>query len=79
MQLVSQSQDQIIIYCVTLFPVNVDDDRVKADWLEAEGQFQVKRIADHYGIYEHLFGYAFFIPRITLDIKVIGTEQNSNN
>lgn len=79
MQLVSRSQDQIIIYCVTLFPVNVDDDRVKADWLEAEGQFQVKRIADHYGIYEHLFGYAFFIPRITLDIKVIATEQNSNN
>lgn len=60
--------------------MNVDDDRVKADWLEAEGQFQVKRIADHYGIYEHLFGYAFFIPRITLDIKVIATEQtNSNN
>lgn len=51
--------------------VNVDVDRVKADWLEAEGQFQLKNIAQHYGVYEHLFGYAYFIPRIELDIKVI--------
>lgn len=50
--------------------MNVDVDRVKQDWLESEGQFQVKNIASHYGIYEHLFGYAYFIPRITLDIKV---------
>lgn len=52
------------------FLVQVNDDQVKADWLESEGQFQIKSIADHYGIYQHLFGYAYFIPRITLDIKV---------
>lgn len=45
---------------------------MKKDWLEAEGQFQVKKIAEHYGIYEHLFGFAYFLPRITLDIKVRG-------
>lgn len=52
------------------FLVNVDSDKVKEDWLESDGQFQIKSIAQHYGIYEHLFGYAYFIPRITLDIKV---------
>lgn len=50
--------------------MNVDDEQVKKDWLEMEGQFQVKKIAEHYGIYEHLFGLAYFLPRITLDIKV---------
>lgn len=54
-----------------LFLVNVDIKRVKEDWLEADGQFQIRSIAQHYGIYEHLFGYAFFLPRVNLDIKVI--------
>lgn len=45
-------------------------DRVKENWLESEGQFQIKSIAQHYGVYEHLFGYAYFLPRIPLDIKV---------
>lgn len=53
-----------------MFAVEVNSDQVKADWLESEGQFQVKKIAQHYGIYEHLFGYAYFVPRVTLDIKV---------
>lgn len=53
-----------------LFLVHVDTDAVKESWLESEGQFQIKSIAQHYGIYEHLFGYAYFVPRIRLDIKV---------
>lgn len=48
----------------------MNDEQVKRDWLESEGQFQVRKIAEHYGIYEHLFGFAYFLPRITLDIKV---------
>lgn len=58
--------------------MNVDDDQVKKDWLETDGQFQIKKIADHYGIYEHLFGYAYFVPRITLDIKVCMSESVTN-
>lgn len=54
--------------------VEVNNDRVKEDWLESEGQFQIRKIAQHYGIYEHLFGYAYFLPRITLDIKVKMTK-----
>lgn len=58
------------MFCCLLFLVNVNDEQVKKDWLESEGQFQVRKIAEHYGIYEHLFGFAYFLPRITLDIKV---------
>lgn len=50
--------------------MEVKVDEVYADWLKAEGQGQIKTIATHYGIYEHLFGYAFFLPRVQLDIKV---------
>lgn len=53
------------------FSVNVDADEVRKDWIEREGQFQIKSIASHYGIYEHLFGYAYFVPRVPLDIQVI--------
>lgn len=50
--------------------MNVDEEQVKNDWLESEGQFQIKTIAQFYGVYEHLFGFAYFLPRIQLDIKV---------
>lgn len=51
--------------------VDVDADEVRKEWIEQEGQFQIKSIASHYGIYEHLFGYAYFVPRVHLDIRVI--------
>lgn len=50
--------------------MNVDEEQVKNDWLESEGQFQIKTIAQFYGVFEHLFGLAYFLPRIQLDIKV---------
>lgn len=40
----------------------------KEEWLKTSGQYQIKTIADHYGIYEHLFGEAYFVPRIPLQI-----------
>lgn len=60
----------LLILVLLLISVNVDTDRVKRDWFESEGQFQIKSIAQYYGIYEHLFGYAYFVPKINLDIKV---------
>lgn len=52
----------------TTVEANVDE--VHADWLKSEGQAHIKTVATHYGIYEHLFGCAYFVPRIPLDIKV---------
>ncbi|VEN48228.1 unnamed protein product [Callosobruchus maculatus] len=35
----------------------------------------IKNIADHYGVFEHLFGDAYFYPRVSLNI-VYGTEDD---
>lgn len=44
-------------------------DEVKRDWLATSGQFHIRDVAHHYGVYQHLFGDAFFVPRVPLDIK----------
>lgn len=49
---------------------------VKEEWLKTVGPFQIKSIAEHYGIYEHLFGDAYFVPRVMLDI---GYKQSDGN
>lgn len=54
----------------SFFLVTIDLDQVRSDWQKSDGQYHIKAIATHHGIYEHLFGYAYFLPRVPLDIKV---------
>ena len=50
--------------------VNIDE--VKSDWQKTAGPLHIRKIAEHYGIFEDLFGkYAYFVPRVFLDIKVV--------
>lgn len=42
---------------------------VKNDWLQTSGNFHIRDIAQHYGVYQHLFGDAFFVPRVPLQIS----------
>lgn len=49
-----------------LVEINLED--AKKEWMKTSGQYQIKTIADHYGIYEHLFNDAYFVPRIPLKI-----------
>lgn len=49
---------------------------VKEEWFKTAGPFQIQRIAEHYGVYEHLFGDAYFLPRVGLDIKY---KQNNDS
>lgn len=56
--------------------VSVDLNQTKEDWLETSGPYQIKTIADHYGVFEHLFGDAYFIPRIPMNISY---EYSSGN
>jgi large subunit ribosomal protein L38 len=50
--------------------VEISLDEVKQDWLKTAGPFHLRKIADHYGIFDHLFGkFAYFTPRVFLDIK----------
>ncbi|CRK93170.1 CLUMA_CG006531, isoform A [Clunio marinus] len=49
--------------------LNIDLDEVKKDWLATAGPLHIRKIAERYDIYG-LFGkYAYFTPRLALDIK----------
>ncbi|XP_046388291.1 39S ribosomal protein L38, mitochondrial [Ischnura elegans] len=51
-------------------------EEVKREWNATEGPSQVKRIAEHYGVFEHLFGDAYFTPVVPLDIRYKMDEVN---
>lgn len=53
-----------------VFTVEIDLEKVQKEWHQSSGQIQIKNIATHYGIYNHLFGRAYFLPRIHLNVKV---------
>ncbi|XP_037937152.1 39S ribosomal protein L38, mitochondrial [Teleopsis dalmanni] len=54
----------------------IDLKQVEEDYNRANGQFDLRVIADHYGIFEHLYGYAYFIPRIPLKIQYDNSNGN---
>lgn len=59
------------VMMVSLYLVELNLDDVKEEWHKTAGPFHIKKIAQHYGVFEHLFGeYARFTPRVKLDIKV---------
>lgn len=59
-----------------LFLVLVDLDKAKETYLNESGPDHIKTIADHYSVFEHLFGDAYFIPRIPLKILFQTEEFN---
>lgn len=46
--------------------ISLDD--VNDEWLKESASFHIKEVAEHYGIFEHLFGDAYFYPQVMLDI-----------
>lgn len=50
------------------FTVTVDLEEYYREWLHTTGQQHIKKIADHYGVFEHLFGDAYFYPRVHLNV-----------
>lgn len=59
----------------TFLSVQIDLDDVKREWLTTSGPYQVMRIAKHFGVFEHLFGRAYFLPRVFLDVKFEASED----
>jgi large subunit ribosomal protein L38 len=56
--------------------VEINLDVVKDECFQTSGPYQLKKIADHYGIYNDLFGkYAYFVPRVQLNINFPGKEN----
>ncbi|CAH1119559.1 unnamed protein product [Phaedon cochleariae] len=47
--------------------VNMED--VDKEWITTAGPLQIKGIAEHYGVFEHLFGDAYFYPRVPVNIS----------
>lgn len=55
----------------------VDLNDVKTEWLASDGQHHIRDIANHYGVFEHLFGkYAYFVPRVPLNVNYPVDETN---
>lgn len=48
--------------------LEVDLDEVRNEWLNTLGPHHKKLIAEHYGIFEHLYGEGYFVPFKNLDI-----------
>ncbi|XP_064555251.1 large ribosomal subunit protein mL38 [Drosophila montana] len=53
----------------------IDLDKVQEAYVQTTGQHDLRLLADHYGIFEHLFGSAYFVPRVPLSIRY---ELNAN-
>lgn len=51
--------------------VEINMDEAKQNWMKTAGPFHIRKIAEHYGVFEHLFGkHAFFTPRVWMEINV---------
>ncbi|KAH8367680.1 hypothetical protein KR084_001457 [Drosophila pseudotakahashii] len=46
----------------------IDLEQVQRTYVKTTGQHDLRLLADHYGIFEHLFGSAYFVPRVPLNI-----------
>ncbi|XP_057335282.1 39S ribosomal protein L38, mitochondrial [Microplitis mediator] len=53
----------------------LDLEGVKKDWWSTSAPQQIKTISDHYGVYDDLFGDAYFYPVLPMEIKY---EYNSS-
>ncbi|ALC49614.1 mRpL38 [Drosophila busckii] len=47
----------------------IDLDKVQQTYQQTTGQHDLRLMADHYGVFEHLFGSAYFVPRVPLSIN----------
>lgn len=56
------------------FLVQVPLDEVYEDWKKTIGPLQIKDIAEHYGVFDDLFGDAYFIPSVIMDISYKSKE-----
>lgn len=51
-------------------------DEISIDWSKTNAPLHTKKIAEYYGIFDHLFGDSYFTPYIPLEINY---DHNSIN
>lgn len=49
--------------------VKIPLDQVRETWEKTGGPFDIKKLADHYGVFRDLFPMAYFLPQVTLRIS----------
>lgn len=54
--------------------MNISPEEVHEEWIDQYAVNQIRTIADHYGIFEHLFGDAYFHPIVNLNIDFTHNE-----
>lgn len=47
----------------------VDLEKARKDWLQTDGPYHIHRIAGHYGVFKDLYGNAYFMPTVPLDVS----------
>ncbi|CAL4249939.1 unnamed protein product, partial [Meganyctiphanes norvegica] len=55
--------------------VKLDLDLVQSEWEETSGPHHIRTLAEHYGIFKDLFGKAYFVPRVILNINFNFDEE----
>ncbi|XP_075157466.1 mitochondrial ribosomal protein L38 [Haematobia irritans] len=53
----------------------IDLNEVEKDYNDTTRGYDLRIIADHYGIFEDLFGAAYFVPRVNLNIRYQANED----
>ncbi|XP_063235721.1 large ribosomal subunit protein mL38 [Bacillus rossius redtenbacheri] len=56
--------------------LSVPLDKVKEEWSKSLAPYQIKTAAEHYGVFEHLFGDAYFYPQVMLDVLYKQKEED---
>lgn len=56
--------------------MDINLEEVKQEWLHTTGPHQVMKLAKHFGIFDHLFGHAYFMPLVPLDVKFETGEKD---
>nr|XP_020660767.1 39S ribosomal protein L38, mitochondrial [Pogona vitticeps] len=51
-------------------------DDVKAEWERTSGPYHKQRVAEHYGLYQDLFGDATFLPQVILRVEYSQDEEH---
>ena len=52
-------------------------EEIRNEWLETSSPFDIRRISEHFNIFQDLYGEAYFVPRVPLNIKYLESDDIS--
>jgi large subunit ribosomal protein L38 len=64
------------MFMIFIVTVQVPLKEVKEEWLKTAGPFHIRRVAEYYGVYDDLFGDAYFTPHVMLNVLYKQTDES---